>query len=271
MWCICLCSGHRPTKLQLLLLDVTIVFFQGLLATISYETSLSATMPEDIPDPLLPEPEPSEVIFESYDPTLPLTYPPYPSPFPYPNNSNATINASSSYTRLPSESLDTLSKPNRQQTLPPPAPVIDVRFRHIIRRLTSPIPVPPTPTNSESESDNALSAMQLPLPATTSIQLATIFNVLSRAAAARRRETEERSPRGSQPTSNRRNAESISNGQVRSGRSSRRDNERRGGRRHNTTTIGSIYSPGTSRREEPMPRNVEREGTMPGSIGDNES
>ncbi|THH06040.1 hypothetical protein EW145_g4360, partial [Phellinidium pouzarii] len=50
--------GYKPSKLQLLLLDATIILFQALLTTISYETSLALAMPADVPDPLLPESTP---------------------------------------------------------------------------------------------------------------------------------------------------------------------------------------------------------------------
>lgn len=51
-------SAHVPSRAQLLLLDFTIIFLQILLVIISFETSLAAAMPEDTPDPLLPDPSP---------------------------------------------------------------------------------------------------------------------------------------------------------------------------------------------------------------------
>ncbi|KAH9930386.1 hypothetical protein B0H21DRAFT_761568 [Amylocystis lapponica] len=48
--------ANAPSKMHLLCLDFLIIFLQILLTTIAYETSLTAAMPSDTPDPLLPNP-----------------------------------------------------------------------------------------------------------------------------------------------------------------------------------------------------------------------
>ncbi|CCM03590.1 uncharacterized protein FIBRA_05727 [Fibroporia radiculosa] len=48
--------AHAPSRLQLVSLDFTIIFLNMLLTTIAFETSLSAAVPPDTPDPLLPLP-----------------------------------------------------------------------------------------------------------------------------------------------------------------------------------------------------------------------
>ncbi|KAF8664361.1 hypothetical protein AX16_000733 [Volvariella volvacea WC 439] len=106
--------SYVPSKLQLLSLDLFILFLQLLLVTISYETALSQG-DTDTQDTLLPVP------------SVPLSDSPPPSP--------SSLSPSSP---LPSH----LKTPSSQQG---PEYIIDVRLAPIIERLRNPAPRPRVP------------------------------------------------------------------------------------------------------------------------------
>ncbi|CAA7261640.1 unnamed protein product [Cyclocybe aegerita] len=130
----CQRAAHTPSKAQLFLLDISIVFLQLVLTTIAYETSVYYTSAQLEPqDFLWPDP---------------------PTPF-----------------SIPLFSLPTETPPESPMYLPSPSPqpktvssahslsyVLDLRLNAIIMRLRSPPPPPPPAPSSDSF---------LPLPNTT--------------------------------------------------------------------------------------------------------
>ncbi|KAH9929532.1 uncharacterized protein BXZ73DRAFT_90387 [Epithele typhae] len=98
--------GHKPSKTLVLSLDVAIIFLEFILATVSYETSLSLAMPPDTPDPLQAQPIPA---------ITPAT------PFPLDGPS---------------------SKPFEPAPMVPEY-ILDLRLRTLLQRLRHPPPPPP--------------------------------------------------------------------------------------------------------------------------------
>ncbi|KAH8118967.1 hypothetical protein DFH11DRAFT_1780198 [Phellopilus nigrolimitatus] len=199
--------GHKPSRLQLLLLDVTIMLLQALLTTIAYETSLTLAMPGDIPDPLLPasfSPPPSPDIGSE---TLPFLPPPSPPPTPstpnpntYPPTPALTPPSRAPHTRAPLLPKSSSSGSRASARLPPATPVLDLSARHVAHRLTAPAPEPPERAGDALDGgggDDELAALRLPLPNTTSVRLAQTLRVLAQARTRRRdRERDEaRRPR----------------------------------------------------------------------------
>ncbi|KAJ3517251.1 hypothetical protein NLJ89_g625 [Agrocybe chaxingu] len=125
--------AHTPSKAQLFLLDISIVFLQLVLTTIAYETSVYYTSaqlePEDflLPDPPTPFSIPLFRLPTEAPPESPI-YPPSPSP------QSKTVSSAHS---LPY--------------------VLDLRFNAIMTRLRTPPPPPPVPSSDSF----------LPLPNTT--------------------------------------------------------------------------------------------------------
>ncbi|RDB24993.1 hypothetical protein Hypma_007858 [Hypsizygus marmoreus] len=143
--------AYVPSKLQLLGLDILIIFLQMVLTTIAYETSLLEHSTEpDTHDMLLPIPNP---------PSLP------PTPLP--------ISISSPSTPF-SHIMPSHTKPYPSSTTLPY--VLDLRFAPIMARLRNPPPPPRT-----SGSDNTL-----PLPNTTPWPLPAGMRMLMRAGVRTR-------------------------------------------------------------------------------------
>ncbi|KAL5507572.1 hypothetical protein ACEPAH_7028 [Sanghuangporus vaninii] len=220
--------GHRPTKLQLLLLDATIMFLQAILTTISYETSLSHAMPSDVPDPLFPAPSSIGSEFSSEEeetaPFLPYSSPDtsaiamassataYPPTPPIPTSSSSLTHADASTDQPPSSSLNnndsgdddgnsnsnSNSKPTPHDPLPPPLPIIDLTLRHIIHRLTSPIPELPSLRAGAAAAnegldggDDELAVLRLPLPNTTTVRVAHTLRIFAQARQRQRQRERE--------------------------------------------------------------------------------
>lgn len=104
--------GRAASRLQLLLLDATIIFLQVILTTIAYETSLARAMPDDYVDPLLsPEPTSPEDTYSTSTETE-------TDPFLHHDPSSPAF-SSSSHTYPPTS---TSSIPSLTQLLSPPEP-----------------------------------------------------------------------------------------------------------------------------------------------------
>ncbi|KIJ39455.1 hypothetical protein M422DRAFT_781033 [Sphaerobolus stellatus SS14] len=126
--------GTPPTQIELLALDVLIIFLQVILVCISYETSLAMSLPPEALDPLAPDDDDSiPVLDEDEDSeSTPLTKPPPPSQRPVRTSTNTQSRSTTS------------------------TPVLHLRLRPTIRRILDPAP----PISSSN-------ASQLPLPNTT--------------------------------------------------------------------------------------------------------
>ncbi|KAL5523523.1 hypothetical protein ACEPAG_7696 [Sanghuangporus baumii] len=220
--------GHKPTKVQLLLLDATIMFLQAILTTISYETSLSHAMPSDAADPLFPtsssiscelsssseetapflpysSPDTSSIASASSATTYPPT-PPIPTPASLTRPDASTEQPSSSSINNDADDDDndddnnnsSNSKPTPRDPLPPPIPIIDLSLRQIIHRLTSPIPELPssrTGAGAANEGldggDDELAVLRLPLPNTTSVRFAHTLRIFAQARQRQRQRERE--------------------------------------------------------------------------------
>lgn len=121
-------SANLPSKTQLLILDVLIIFLQLLLLCIAYETSLSLTLPRETLDPLSPIGDTST--------GMSLIY---------------SAKAYDSTVCLPDPLDDNISTPLKQNRS---VPVLHLRLRSTIRRILDPPPALP-------------SSSDLPLPNTT--------------------------------------------------------------------------------------------------------
>ncbi|TFK44763.1 hypothetical protein BDQ12DRAFT_673535 [Crucibulum laeve] len=148
--------AYVPSKAQLIVLDLLIVFLQLLLTTIAYETSVWYTSSASAEDTLLPD-----------------TISPLPSSLPSPITSSPPPTPTNSSMR--DEESNTTKMGSRTGV---PQYVLDLRLRPIIARLRSPVPPPPS-ANSDS---------LLPLPNTTSWPLPAGMRMLMRGAGGRTRE-----------------------------------------------------------------------------------
>ncbi|KAI5116753.1 hypothetical protein M0805_008366 [Coniferiporia weirii] len=183
--------GHTPSKLQLLLLDATIIFLQALLTTIAYETSLALALPADVPDPLLPA-SPSPLPSPGADADADADSDSESAPF-----LSASPPLSSPSTAYPPAPLRkaALRAFSSSARLPPAVPVVDLTLRHVAHRLTAPAPELPERTGAGGRGDGGgvgdldydrFSALHLPLPNT----MAPV--ALSRMVAHARRRQRER-------------------------------------------------------------------------------
>lgn len=160
------------------------MLLQTILTTISYETGLTEAMPGDVADPLLP-PSPT---LDVHEPLLPPTDSTEPESHSYPPQPPLTSLSSApdpSSTLYPEDPYAFAPKPQSAGHLPPAQPIIALRLRHILHRLTSPAPVPPprAPGADGTADDNLV----LPLPNTAN-RVARLLHVLNRARERRRRE-----------------------------------------------------------------------------------
>lgn len=126
--------ARSPSRLQLLLLDFTIVFLQFLLITITFETSLKLTAPADTTDPILASPQVSP---ETTDPL----------------SSTVPDDESLSNSKTPSFSNTSYSSYMSSRS-----PVVDIRLRSIKHHLTSQsssphLPLPATASPSSRRQD----------------------------------------------------------------------------------------------------------------------
>ncbi|KAG5720389.1 hypothetical protein E4T56_gene5966 [Termitomyces sp. T112] len=147
--------GYVPSKMQLLGLDLLIIFLQFTLMTIVYEIYLYEHGSEtNTPDMLLPIPTP-------------------PSPIP-----------SSLFTPIPSSASSITTMAQHTKSSPPPITspyVVDLRLSPIMIRLWNP-PPPPQATASD---------VSLPLPNTTPWPLPAGMRMLLRASTRIRRDAGE--------------------------------------------------------------------------------
>lgn len=180
-----------PSKLQLLLLDFTIIVLDMLLAALAYENSLYEASPKGTPDPLLPIP-----------PETSPALTPLPSSPPSPNlDSDPTLPSTYAYPPKP---------PSASNTDTPY--VMDVRLSAIYRRLRNPAPA--VPEGSAREQDDLL-----PLPNTTPMELTGTLRMILRTRARtrdrqrqeeqRRRERDRRNAQGTAPRSERRRRQTL--------------------------------------------------------------
>jgi hypothetical protein len=209
------------------------MFLQALLTTMLYETSLTLAMPADTADPLMPPIPYTEILFD-YDQykkdegdgeeraglmqgepkrvrdANPFHYPPRPTASTSGTNaSNTHESPSTTFTSHPAASP---SDPTSASTsyLPPREPIVNLRVRHIVHRLTSPAPVPPP---SEDATEDNLGDLTLPLPNTAGAGgLARTIRILAQANARRQmrlRLAEERARRTGGGGGSRRDANST--------------------------------------------------------------
>ncbi|KAH6910374.1 hypothetical protein BKA70DRAFT_1272902 [Coprinopsis sp. MPI-PUGE-AT-0042] len=150
--------AYIPSKLQLVVHDITTILLQWILITLSYETALSAAN-SDSPDTLL-EPDPSTT-------DLPL-----PSSLPTPITSRSTSPEPSSQLRK------SLQRPTTPPPTNVPPEILDLRFSAVIARLRN----PPPAVNPRSQSEGSFS---LPLPITAGLPLPAGMRMLMRAQARR--------------------------------------------------------------------------------------
>ncbi|KDQ57527.1 hypothetical protein JAAARDRAFT_156282 [Jaapia argillacea MUCL 33604] len=131
--------SYRPSKGQLLFLDLFIILLQMVLTTIAYETSLSEASSTDTPDPLLPKIPTSGSFFPSLS-RFTSTYSPLPT----------------------NEDPDSHSEDSPQNSKSPPITespyIFDLRLSLILSRIRTPAPLPTPPVIAETG---------IPLPNTT--------------------------------------------------------------------------------------------------------
>ncbi|TFK25681.1 hypothetical protein FA15DRAFT_617156 [Coprinopsis marcescibilis] len=149
--------AYVPSKLQLFTLDITILLFQWILITISYETALSSN-DTTVHDTLL---------FEAPEPSL-------PSSLPTPVTSRPSSPSSSQSSSFLRRSMYSTPKSTTTSINAPPE-ILELRFHSVITRLRNPPPI----------AQRISQSLALPFPNTTPFPIPASMRMLMRSQTRR--------------------------------------------------------------------------------------